>query len=124
MIASHLRRLERAIPCFRAQAAFSPIAEEYADQCQYAIERNTRFPDFLEFVRTSPRPHLPSLASGSALRYAEQCDKNRTVPRPGYLTHYYVHGYAMAHRLHHPKPKYRCRCGTPLDIHPGTSYTW
>ena len=118
MTAARLRRLERANACFRAEAAFSPIAEEYADQCHYAIERNAPFPDFLEFVRTSPRPRLPILASGRAIHYIEQCAEERVAPEPIFLTLYAVHGYAIAHRVPHPNPQNRCRCGTLLYIPP------
>lgn len=122
MITARLRRLERAQPCLRAEILVRPIAEAYADQCILSIERDQPYPDVIDFLRTYPKKPRPRLIHlGPVLSYAERCAKNRSIPDPFHFTHYYVHGHALIHRLYHPNPKYRCRCGTLLEIPPGAS---
>ena len=92
MIAA-VRRLERAYPCHRAQAALQPIAEAYADRWQRALERSLPLPDVFDLIQAAVADRVPILAAGPLLSYIDRCAQDRRVPEPHRIVLNFVHGY-------------------------------
>ena len=111
MIAA-VRRLERAYPCHRAQAALQPIAEAYAGRWQRALERSLPLPDVFDLIQAAVADRVPILAAGPLLSYIDRCAQDRRVPEPHRIVLNFVHGYILTR---HPF-KAKCRCHAPLAL--------
>ncbi|MCE2470079.1 MAG: hypothetical protein J4F32_06160, partial [Dehalococcoidia bacterium] len=109
MLAS-LRRLERAHPCLRAQAALTPVVVDFIDRWRLALDRGEPLPDVFDLVKLAKPCRIPCLGVSRILRCLERCAKERRIPSPLYLVLAYVHGHAL-------RPgsfKSSCRCGAVL----------
>ena len=113
-----IRRLERAIPCHRAEAAITPIVGNFIHNWRLALERRERTPDIFDLIKDARLHHVPCHGFSSILHCLETCAAERRVPNPDYIILFYVHGYALSHNPF----KAACRCGTSFRPTPGVYY--
>lgn len=96
---ARLKTLERYLACLRAQAALYPVAEDFADDWQYALEHGESLPDVLDLVEAAGRVAVPVLAVAPVDAYLKRCARAGSVPDPSRVVMAVVHGYAESKLL-------------------------
>ena len=96
---ARLKALERYLACLRAQAALYPVAEDFADGWQQALERGDSLPEFLDLVEAAARVAVPVLAVAPIDAYLKQCARDSRIPDPNRIVTAIVHGYAEANLI-------------------------
>ena len=112
-----LRAIERQLVCQRMQVLAMPIAENFVETWEQALENGDRLPDELDLVQALAKEEVPLLTATPLFSYLNQCKRDRTTPDPGRMVLTIVHGFAEM-RLSKNK---HCRCPAkmPLGV-PGT----
>ncbi len=101
---ARIRALERALVCQRAQVLIEPVAMDFIDAWEQALDGETPLPDELDLIGAVGAKRVPILTLGPLQSYLEQCRRDRRVPDLDRVVETIVHGYLQT-RL-----KTRCRC--------------
>ncbi|MDA1035597.1 MAG: hypothetical protein O3B65_01800 [Chloroflexi bacterium] len=103
---ARIRALEQALVCQRSYVVVEPIASDYIDAWEQALEKDTDLPDELGLLPMLAPTRVPVLTIGPLLNYLSQCRKDNRIPDLARLTETIVHGYIQT-RL---DPRKKCRC--------------
>ncbi len=96
---ARLKTLERYLACLRAQAALLPVAENFADRWQQALDQEEPLPEVFDLIEAAIRVSAPVLAFAPIDAYLKQCARNRRTPDPTRVITAIVHGYAEANLM-------------------------
>ncbi len=94
-----LRTHERYLACLRAQVVLGPIAEEFAEAWERALERGDPLPDVLGLVEDATRASVPVISLAPLDGYLRRCAQARRVPDPDRVVMFIVHGYAESRMM-------------------------
>ena len=119
---ARLKGLERRLACLRAQVVLHPIAEDFAESWQQALERGGALPDVLDLVETAGRAAVPVLSLVPIDAYLKQCARTQRVPDPNRMVTAVVHGYAEANLMGMNGETCACPARQPLLKKPPRSF--
>lgn len=100
------RALERLLVCQRLQVIVGPLADDFADAWQRALDDGSPLPDELDLAQAAVARGVPILALNPLSALLQQCRRDRRAPDPGRLVETLVHGFAES-RLRSP---HACSC--------------
>ena len=86
--------VERYLVCQLAQVVLQPIAEDFAERWDAALETGTPLPDMLEIIEAAAEDDVPFLTVASLDPYLRQCARTKRVPDPARIVTAIVHGFA------------------------------
>ena len=86
--------VERYLVCQLAQVVLQPIAEDFAERWDAALETGTPLPDMLEIIEAAAEDDVPFLTVASLDPYLRQGARTKRVPDPARIVTAIVHGFA------------------------------
>ena len=119
---ARLKGLERRLACLRAQVVLHPIAEDFAESWQQALERGEALPDVLDLVETAGRAAVPVLSLVPIDAYLKQCARSGRAPDPNRMVTAVVHGFAEANLMGMNGETCTCPARRPLLKRPPRSF--
>ena len=91
---ARLKTLERYLACLRAQAALGPVADDFTERWERALDQGWPLSDILEIVEAATRVSVPIIDLVPLNAYLKSCAKAGRVPDPLRVITAIVHGYA------------------------------
>ncbi len=102
-----VRSLHRYYACLVAQAALEPVADDYAERWEVAIEQGEPPPDLEDLFLAATSAGVPILSPLPIAGYLRQCARDQGVPAPERIVQAIAHAQAELDISNMDKT---CRC--------------
>ena len=110
---SALRSLHRHYACLVAQAALGPVADDYVECWEAALERGEPPPDLPDLFLAVASAGVPILSHLLVAAYLRACAEDGRVPEPRRIVQAIAHAYAELD-IRNLDKTCRCPAGRPL----------
>ncbi len=104
---SALRSLHRYYACLAAQAALEPVADDFVEQWEVAIEQGEPPPDLPDLFLAVASAGVPILSPLPIASYLRECARDQRVPNPLRIIQAIAHAHA---ELDLSNMDQTCRC--------------